>query len=129
MYKGRQILKQEMTLKMLEWLKELKEIGLDKEISSSVLWHNNRAYGGLRLTDTGYNLLKTKGVGDYPFNLADLNFSNKLLFLLDKRLQTPYYITMSSGRIKIPLLLSLFGSEEAMMLTLHGDLARFLELQ
>jgi hypothetical protein len=41
---------------------------------------------------------------------------------LDKKLTTPYYIDAKKKQ------LVLFGSREAMMATLHGDIRRWLEL-
>ena len=42
---------------------------------------------------------------------------------LDRKLQMPYYIV---GKKKIPVDLVMFGSKEAMLVNLYGDLDKFL---
>lgn len=83
-------------------------------------WYNTREHGGYRLTSTGFKVLKDLKFEYWDFVLPD-NFARKnkrILLGLDRKLEFPYYY----GRKR----LSFFGSQEAMMANLTGDLEQWL---
>jgi hypothetical protein len=87
-----------------------------------VWWYNLRHAGGMRLTAQGYdafcNLLELE---HYQFNLTDLDL--RTIVALDQCLHSPYYIKIQK---KIPTNLILFGSREAVMINLYGNLKKYL---
>lgn len=98
---------------------------VDIEVTYSDLWYNISKTGGLRLTDKGYLILNsTLEIETHSFSLMTCLMKPKLYFLLDKMLKGPYYIAHAK---KKPVDLILFSGEEAMMITLYGDLECFLE--
>ncbi len=86
-------------------------------------WQNIRDDGGLRLTYEGYyvfeNLLE---LSSYTFELPAKLLTPKNLIALDRRMTCPYYMVNNRKLNKIVM----FGSREAMMAALHGDMQRFI---
>jgi len=83
-------------------------------------WYNIRDNGGMRLTSTGFKMLKDLKFEYWDFVLPE-NFARKnkrIILGLDRKLNFPYYY----GRKR----LSFFGSQEAMMANLTGDLEQWL---
>lgn len=89
-------------------------------------WYNLRKNGGMRLTTTGYRVfVENLELEHYEFLITDpLTFNQNIILELDRKMQMPYYIHAVKG---IPKKISFFGSREAMMANLYGDLSRFLE--
>lgn len=126
---NRQLLKQQVTHQLIAWHQAEPENRLEYHNAFIMMWFNTRSTGGLRLTSLAYELLMKNQVTEYYFDFEKLGeFTNNLLFLLDKKLNTPYYVLIKGIKKPEPVGISLFGSEEAMMLSLQGDLKRFLEL-
>jgi hypothetical protein len=90
-----------------------------------IWWFNLRKNGGMRLTSTGYiTLVKTLELDHYEFVIDDpLVFNQYLILKLDRKLQMPYYIHAVKG---VPKKIVFFGSREAMLAKLYGDLDKFL---
>lgn len=92
------------------------------EMAMQYWWTNIRANGGLRLTDAGKIAFERLEFAHYEFELSDtVILSAKLLLTLDKKLTCPYYITPG----KKPSLI-VYGGKEATMLTMYGDIQRFV---
>lgn len=92
----------------------------------SLWWVNIRNSGGLRLTRDGYRALKSLDLESWEVSVDPKKFDRKLILLLDKKLQAPYYIEVgkkSPSAINIVM----FSSREAMMALLYGDLKAFLK--
>jgi len=89
-------------------------------------WFNIRKNGGMRLTGPGYAaFVQNLDLVKYEFDISnphDLN--QRRLLVLDRKLQMPYYIHTVKG---IPKKIIMFGSKEAVMLNLYGDLNKFLD--
>jgi hypothetical protein len=85
-------------------------------------WRNIRPNGGMRLTDEGYRALTWADFEHWTVPVDDpkTTMTKKMLLLLDRKLKYPYYIDIKKKH------LVLFGSQEAMLATLYGDLAQFL---
>ena len=86
-------------------------------------WQNIQDDGGLRLTYEGFyvfeNLLE---LSSYTFDLPEKLLTPKNLLALDRRMTCPYYMVNNRKHNKLVM----FGSKEAMMATLHGDMQRFI---
>ena len=95
------------------------------EHACNTWWYNLRSTGGMRLTASGLdafcNLLKLEHY-DYRIDPFDLN--SKVIIAMDRRLQQPYYIVTKK---KIPVQIIFFGSKEAMMANLYGDIKKFID--
>jgi len=90
-----------------------------------VWWYNLRKNGGMRLTTMGYKtFIEILKIEHYDFVIDDpMSISQQLILKLDRKLQMPYYIHAVKG---IPKKIVFFGSREAMLARLYGDLDKFL---
>lgn len=83
-------------------------------------WCNVRASGGLRLTHEGYKILKQDlDLESYSIALNKSEINKQFILDLDRKLTTPYFIERDR--------IHLFGSREAVMALLHGNMSRYLE--
>jgi len=96
-------------------------------------WANIRRDGGLRLTHHGYKIMHdVLKLESWSLDLADSDDSrsfrsriNKRTVLdLDRKLQWPYYLDFNARKKTRRIVF--FGSREAMMATMYGDLERWL---
>ena len=89
-------------------------------------WFNIRSTGGMRLTSDGYHAFcKELDLENYSFSIDDPTEVNQQIILdMDRKLQMPYYIHAVKG---IPKKVVFFGSKEAMVTNLYGDLKKFLD--
>lgn len=86
-------------------------------------WQNIRPDGGLRLTDQGYHVFDNHlELDSYTFELPPKLLTPRNLLALDRQMTCPYYLVNKRKHNKIIM----FGSREAMMATLHGDMQRFI---
>jgi hypothetical protein len=105
-------------------LSELDEsVRQDTNDAMKTWWMNIRRDGGYRLTDHGYYIFKHQlGLQSWGFGLTDPKtiLTKKIILDLDRKLCWPYYIDGKNKKIVF------FSSREAMMATLHGDIANWL---
>lgn len=89
-------------------------------------WFNLRKRGGLRLTGMGYSaFVKNLEMEHYEFAIRDpMMFNQAIILKLDRKMQTPYYIHAVKG---VPKMIVFFGSREAVMANLYGNLQQFLD--
>ena len=91
-------------------------------------WANIRRGGGMRLTDLGYevmhDILKLESWELDLRNQDKTIFTKRLIVDLDRKLEWPYYIEVSVKRKRRRMVF--FGSREAMMATMYGDLKQWL---
>lgn len=92
------------------------------EIAMLSWWQNLRAEGGLRLTDAGLTALRDHAdLECYTHELPTKQPLTKLMLLkLDRSITMPYYIGPKRTIV-------FFGSREAMMAALYGDLAKYIQ--
>ena len=86
-------------------------------------WFNIREGGGLRLTDTGYKVLKKQlklETWRFELNQPRAVKNKRLILALDRKLAWPYY--MEKNWVEF------FNSKEAMMAQMYPTLESFLEL-
>ena len=89
-------------------------------------WCNLRRNGGMRLTSTGYQaLVRDLDLEHYQYSITDpMQFNQQMILDLDRKMQMPYYIHAVKG---IPKKIIFFGSREAVMVNLYGNLQQFLD--
>lgn len=80
----------------------------------------------MRLTVEGYDVFCHQlNIAQYEFLINDPHkFNQQMVLEMDSKLQMPYYIHTIKG---IPKKVIFFGSQEAVMANLYGDLQRFLD--
>ena len=114
--------------KLTEELIALLEQGdcVDLKSAMTTWWFNIRRNGGMRLTSTGYSaLIEDLDLEHYSYNIDDpQTFNKQLMLTLDRKMQMPYYIQAVKG---IPKQIIFFGSKEAVMVNLYGNLSQFLD--
>ena len=94
-------------------------------------WINIRPEGGMRLTRHGYNMLHgVLGLESWEMELGDKDgnaMTKRLILALDQKMQWPYYLDIDARKKRRRIIF--FGSREAMMATMYGDLQRWLTNQ
>lgn len=101
------------------------ELGVTLDYALNHWWHNIRAGGGLRLTDIGYRTFtEILNLEHYDYTVDPLDLDLRLIVTLDRRLQQPYYIVFKK---KMPIKIVFFGSKEAMMANLYGNIKKFID--
>ena len=116
--------KKQLTQAIIARLPEGTEIDFNRAMK--LWWYNIRANGGLRLTDLGYfTFKKVMDLQSYNMEIDWATFDRHTILKLDRRLQMPYYIEVKKN--KIPKQIVFFGSREAMLAQLYGDLNKFLD--
>ena len=95
-------------------------------------WANIRPQGGLRLTQHGYHIMhEVLQLESWQMDLSDDaaralpgRMTKKIILDLDRKLQWPYYLDFNVRKKKKRIVF--FGSREAMMAAMYGDLERWL---
>lgn len=101
------------------------DLGVTVEWAMSTWWYNLRAGGGLRLTDLGYKAFtQLLNIEHYNYKIDPHDLDSRLAIAMDRRLQQPYYIVTKK---KIPVQIIFFGSKEAMMANLYGNIKKFID--
>lgn len=103
-----------------------KEQQISSESAFSAWWYNLRSTGGLRLTTLGYiTFVDYLDLTQYEFHIPDAHeFNLRTIIALDRQLDMPYYIVIKKG---VPCSVIFFGSKEAMLINLYGNLQKFLD--
>jgi len=116
--------KLKLTKKLVSQLSEEKRISVESARIS--WWYNVRPTGGLRLTHTGFQTLADDlDLDFYEYKIIDpIKFNQNTILALDRKLQMPYYLVISKG---VPKAIAFFGSKEAVLANLYGDLEKFLD--
>jgi hypothetical protein len=116
--------KKKLTQELVELLP--KEQRISPASAFNTWWYNLRSTGGLRLTTLGYiTFVDYLDLTQYEFRIDDTHeFNLRTVIALDRQLELPYYIVIKKG---IPLSVIFFGSKEAMLVNLYGNLQKFLD--
>ena len=100
-----------------------------EEQAMNTWWTNLRRQGGMRLTDVGFDILhNVLAIESWELDLTlstKVNFTKRIMLDLDRKLQWPYYLDVNMRRRRRHMIF--FGSREAMMATMYGDLEAFLK--
>ncbi len=102
------------------------DLGITVKRAMHTWWFNIRKNGGMRLTGPGYTVFTGHlDLARYEWPIQDpLAFNQHVILDLDRKMQMPYYISATKG---IPKKIVFFGSQEAVMVNLYGDLHKFLD--
>ena len=115
--------KRKLTEELVKHLPE--QFKITAEEALAMWWHNLRAGGGMRLTNIGYQTFtKILELERYEYNVKPFDITSRMIIALDRKLQQPWYVIFHK---QMPKTLVFFGSKEAMMANLYGDLKRFLD--
>ena len=96
-------------------------------------WANIRRDGGLRLTHHGYEIMHdVLKLESWVLDLSNSDdtrsprsrMTKKIILDLDRKLEWPYYLDFNARKKTRRIVF--FGSREAMMATMYGDLERWL---
>ena len=72
-----------------------------------------------------YTFVEILDLEHYSYTIDDaMLFNQQTVLDLDRKLQMPYYIV---SKKKIPSKIVMFGSQEAVMVNLYGNLQKFLD--
>lgn len=86
-------------------------------------WQDIRPDSGFRLTYAGFKAFKDVGIEHYEFDVPPSTPARPIHFItLNKKLTCPYFLSLG----KKPQII-LFGSKEATMYSLYGDIERFVQ--
>ena len=96
-------------------------------------WANIRPQGGLRLTQHGYHIMhEVLHLESWQMDLSDDaaralpgRMTKKIILDLDRKLQWPYYLDFNVRKKKKRIIF--FGSREAMVAAMYGDLEKWLQ--
>ena len=113
--------KQAITEALIRQYPESQRPGLDWAMQT--WWRNSRQGAGMRLSPHGYIAMQRMNIEHYNFDIRLEQIRPKLLITLDQRLQDPYYLNLDRKNPNIKF----YGSKEAFLANLYGDLDRFLE--
>lgn len=96
-------------------------------------WANIRRDGGMRLTNHGYKIMHdVLKLESWYLDLTDADdaspfrsrITKKTILDLDRKLEWPYYLDFNARKKTRRIVF--FGSREAMMATMYGDIERWL---
>jgi hypothetical protein len=96
-------------------------------------WANIRPQGGLRLTEHGYRIMhevlqleswQMDLSGTDPSHPSRSRVTKKIILDLDRKMTWPYYLDFNARKKRRRIVF--FGSREAMMAAMYGDLERWL---
>ena len=94
------------------------------EVAVKTWWANIRKSGGLRLSEHGFYIFsRVLDLAHYELEIKPTPGNRRIVLTLDRKLQSPYYIRIDK---RIPTGVYMFGSREAVIAQLYGDLEKFL---
>ena len=100
-------------------------LGLTYDFAIGTWWFNRCASGGMRLSEYGYRTFtEWLEIEHYDYDLKPFDLDSRLIVLMGRRLQHPYYIVFKK---QMPSKIIFFGSKEAMMANLYGDIRKFID--
>jgi len=113
--------KQQLTQQILAHLPEDDRPSFDQAMKH--WWQDIRDDGGLRLSLSGYDAFNFLNIDRHEFEVpASTPALPRQLIMLNKKLDCPYYLSLG----KKPKLI-IFGSKQAVMYAMYGDLEKFLK--
>jgi hypothetical protein len=99
------------------------EPALNYDQAMRTWWMNFSRQHSMRLTDVGFETLKSTGIKSYEFDIpVGITINARMLLTLDRKLQCAYFAKLD----RKPQLI-LFGSEQAMMFAMYNDIDKWLQ--
>jgi len=112
--------KQEFTLQILAQLPD--EHGWDINSAMTYWWKDSRPNSGLRLSKQGHEILQDLKIESWGFKVADGTPARpQHLVVLNRSVTRPYYLNIGKN-----VNITFYGSKEATMFSLYGDIDRFV---
>lgn len=103
---------------------DLAALDIDFDQAVATWWYDGRGSGGLRLTDQGNKIfLQCLDLDAWHYEIDAAVLIPRNLLVMDRYLTCPYHLSRSRRTYT----LTLFGSREAVMANLYGDITRFLQ--
>jgi len=100
-------------------------LGITVDTANKSWWINPRNRGGMRLTKEGHNAFtQLLNLEHYDYNVDPFDLNSKIIVAMDRQLQQPYYIVTKK---QMPVQIIFFGSKEAMMANLYGNIRKFID--
>jgi hypothetical protein len=107
----------QLTVKILDELPTDNKVSL--KFAKTIWWQNPTRFGGYRLSDQGFDVFaKQLDLKYWTLSLPPVTIN--LCKELDSKIPSPFYVDVKRRE------LMMFGSKEAMMASLHGDILRWL---
>jgi hypothetical protein len=110
--------KQQLTQQLLDQLP--KDDRPSYRFALRTWWQDSRDDGGMRLSLYGLDVFKLLKIAQYEFEFTHA-LSPSLLMTLSRKLDCPYFLKGGKSTRLI-----LFGSDQAIMYAMYGDLEKFL---
>ena len=96
---------------------------LDVDAANTAWWYDARPTGGLRLTETGFDVFSDMvGLDHWQFDIESEFLTPRNLLLLDRFMTCPYMLRRQRKQHQ----LILFGSRESLMASLYNDVEQFI---
>ncbi len=95
--------------------------GCDFDSAMLLWWQDIRDHGGMRLTPSGHAQFQAAGLDSWHHAVDGLVVSPTVLLALKQHLPMPYFLQLGKQSS-----ITFYGSREATMLALYGDLDRFI---
>jgi hypothetical protein len=116
--------KKKLTQELIQLLPNQQRISVESAIPT--WWFNLRRNGGMRLTTTGFRVfVEDLELEHYAYTIDNpMLFNQHTILDLDRKMQMPYYIHVVKG---VPKRIVFFGSREAVVINLYGNLQQFLD--
>lgn len=111
--------KQQLTRTVIDLLGD--RTGYDFDSAMLCWWQDHRDHGGMRLTANGHEQFQAAGLESWQHDIDSLTWTPTVLLVLKQHLPMPYFL--KTGRKHS---ITFYGSREAAMLTLYGDIDRFV---
>lgn len=110
-----------LTQQLLSQFPEQDRLSFDQAMK--LWWQDIRNDSGLRLSVSGYDAFVAADIDCHRFAVSQNTWLfPRQLIVLNKKLDCPYYIQIG----KSPQLV-IFGSKQAVMYAIYGDLEKFLQ--
>ena len=103
----------------------IKQLNQDIALDDAIMawWYDIRPTGGLRLTDTGFDVLADMiELQHWQFDIPAATLTARNLLALDRFMTCPYYLRRKGKNHY----LILFGDKESMLASLYGDVEKFI---
>lgn len=111
--------KQEITATVLDLLGQ--RTGYNFDSAMLLWWQDNRPNGGMRLTIGGHEQFVSAGLEHWRYDIDSFVPTPTALLMFNQHLIMPYYLQIGKKHS-----VTFYGSREATLYALYGDIERFV---
>lgn len=94
---------------------------MDVDTAMRTWYQNIRRQGGMRLTESGRTALMAANLQNWSLEIEPRTITKSMLIEMDRKIPWPYYIDTRRKK------LILFSSRDAMMMSIYGDLEKWIK--